>query len=147
MGVVVAARHLQLNQLVAIKFLHPGADPEGIITKRFLREARAAAALKGEHVARVFDVGTLDDGSPFMVMEYLEGMSLSKLIRRHAPLPIHEAVDLMLQACKGMEEAHNLGIVHRDIKPGNMFLTTPAGRLAHPQGVGLRDLEAQRQAR
>lgn len=124
MGVVVAARHLQLNQLVAIKFLHPGADPEGIITKRFLREARAAAALKGEHVARVFDVGTLDDGSPFMVMEYLEGMSVSKLIRRHAPLPINEAVDLMMQACKAMEEAHQLGIVHRDIKPGNMFLTT-----------------------
>ncbi len=123
MGVVVAARHLQLNQLVAIKFLHPGADPEGIITKRFLREARAAAALKGEHVARVFDVGTLDDGSPFMVMEYLEGMSLSRLIRRHAPLPVNEAVDLMLQACKGMEEAHQMGIVHRDIKPGNMFLT------------------------
>jgi serine/threonine-protein kinase len=123
MGVVVAARHVQLNQLVAIKFLLPGTDPNGIITQRFLREARAAAALKGEHVARVFDVGTLESGAPFMVMEYLEGMSLSKLIRRHAPLPMHEAVDLMLQACKAMEEAHNLGIVHRDIKPGNMFLT------------------------
>ncbi len=122
MGVVVAARHVQLNQLVAIKFLHPEADPGGTVASRFLREARAAAALRSEHVARVYDVGTLESGEPYMVMEYLEGASLSKVIRVRAPMPVAEAVDLMLQACKAMEEAHALGIVHRDIKPGNMFL-------------------------
>jgi serine/threonine-protein kinase len=123
MGVVVAARHLQLNSMVAIKFLHEGGSG-GTGTARFLREARAAAALKSEHVARVIDMGTLDDTkAPFMVMEYLEGVSLSKYIRQHAPMPVPEAASLMLQACDALGEAHARGIIHRDVKPSNMFLT------------------------
>jgi serine/threonine protein kinase len=122
MGVVLAARHIQLGHLVAIKFIRHGGDVRGVVAARFLREARASAALRSENVARVHDVGTLDSGAPYIVMEHLEGMNLSKLIRRRAPLPVEEAVDLMLQACKGLAEAHSLGIVHRDVKPGNMFL-------------------------
>jgi serine/threonine-protein kinase len=121
MGVVVAARHLQLNNLVAIKFLHEKGNQRGA-GARFLREARAAAALTSEHVARVIDVDALESGSPFIVMEYLEGTSLTKVIRKRSPLPVTETVDLMLQACDALREAHARGIVHRDIKPSNMFL-------------------------
>jgi len=122
MGVVVFARHLLLNQPVAMKFLHPNAAVRSDPLQRFLREARAAAALRSEHVARVLDVGTLPSGDPFMVMEYLEGAPLSRVIRTRAPLPIDEAVDFMLQACDAIGEAHSLGIIHRDLKPGNMHI-------------------------
>src|ERR1700758_3689017 len=73
MGVVVAARHLQLDQLVALKFVLPSAVEDGQVTERFLREAKAAVRLKSEHVAKVLDVGTLETGAPYIVMEYLEG--------------------------------------------------------------------------
>ncbi|HSN98348.1 MAG TPA: serine/threonine-protein kinase, partial [Candidatus Nanopelagicales bacterium] len=122
MGVVVIARHLLLNQPVAVKFLHPNAAIRSDPVQRFLREARAAAALRSEHVARVLDVGTLPSNDPYMVMEYLDGSPLSRVIRTRAPLPVEEAVDYMLQACDAMGEAHKLGIIHRDLKPGNMFI-------------------------
>ena len=123
MGVVVVARHLLLNQPVAVKFLHPQAALRSDPVERFLREARAAAALRSEHTVRLLDFGTLGSGDPYMVMEYLEGSPLSRVIRTRAPLPIDEAIDFMLQACDAMGEAHALGIVHRDLKPGNMFIT------------------------
>jgi eukaryotic-like serine/threonine-protein kinase len=123
MGVVVSARHIQLNHLVAIKFLNEKTTQSATGVARFLREARASAALRSEHVARVVDVGQLESGAPFMVMEYLEGRSLSKLIRKRAPLPVYQAVDLVLQACDALGEAHERGIVHRDVKPSNLFLT------------------------
>jgi len=123
MGVVVAARHLQLNQLVAVKFLRVLPDSRAELSKRFVREARAAASLRSDHVARVMDVGTLDTGVQYMVMEYLEGQTLSKLIRTRAPMPVEEAIDLILQACDALGEAHARGIVHRDVKPGNLFIT------------------------
>ncbi|WP_437730270.1 protein kinase domain-containing protein [Sorangium sp. So ce1335] len=124
MGMVVAAMHQQLQQRVAVKFLLPDATPEMI--QRFLREARAAVRLKSEHVARVIDVDTLEDGTPYMVMEYLEGVDLSQRVRQAGPLPIDEAVTYVLQACEAIAEAHAAGIVHRDIKPANLFLTTAA---------------------
>lgn len=122
MGVVVYARHLLLNQPVAVKFLHPNAAVRSDPLKRFLQEARAAAALRSEHVARVLDVGELPSGDPYMVMEYLDGSPLSRVIRTRAPLPVEEAVDYLLQACDAIGEAHRLGIIHRDLKPGNMFI-------------------------
>jgi eukaryotic-like serine/threonine-protein kinase len=122
MGVVVAATHIHLRQKVAIKFLLP--DATGEVVKRFLREARAAVRLRSEHVTRVLDVGELDGGAPFMVMEYLDGSDLSRVLRKRGPLPIEEAVDYTLQACEAIAEAHSLGIVHRDLKPANLFLTT-----------------------
>jgi tRNA A-37 threonylcarbamoyl transferase component Bud32 len=126
MGVVVAAHHLQLDERVAIKFLLPEmlANPEA--TMRFSREARAAVKIKSEHVARVTDVGVLDNGAPYMVMEYLEGSDLAAVVARGA-LPVEQAVDFLLQACEAIAEAHALGIVHRDLKPANLFLARLPG--------------------
>jgi serine/threonine-protein kinase len=122
MGVVVAARHIGLDQRVAIKFLLPEmlAHPE--IVERFAREARAASRIESDHVARVTDVDALDDDTPFMVMEYLEGSDLSSVLRGAEGLPVELAVKYLLEACEGIGEAHRLGIIHRDIKPANLFL-------------------------
>jgi len=121
MGVVVAAHHLELDQRVALKFLSPQALASAEIVARFAREARAAVRIKSEHVARVTDVGQLDNGSPFMVMEYLDGVDLSGWLAQKGPLPAEQAVDFVLQACEALAEAHALGIVHRDLKPANLF--------------------------
>lgn len=123
-GVVVAARHMQLGETVALKFLIPQADRDVTDVARFVREAQSAAKLKNEHVARVLDVGSLEDGTPFMVMEYLEGSDLDQILRHRGPFSITDAVDYVMQACEAIAEAHHLGIVHRDIKPSNFFLTS-----------------------
>lgn len=123
MGVVVAAYHVALNQRVAVKFLLPGAMESEESVGRFLREARAAVQIKSEHVARVSDVGTLENGAPYMVMEYLQGQDLSQMLASRGPLSISEACDFVIQACDAIGEAHKLGIVHRDLKPANMFVT------------------------
>jgi serine/threonine-protein kinase len=95
--------------------------PEAVA--RFAREARAAVQIHSEHVARVTDVGTLESGAPYMVMEYLQGSDLGEVLHARGPLPIPEAIGLLLQACEAIAEAHSLGIVHRDLKPANLFLT------------------------
>jgi serine/threonine protein kinase len=124
MGVVFAARHNELERRVAIKFLLPEFAEQGMAAERFRREARAAARMRGEHVCRVLDVGTLETGVPFMVMELLEGRDLaSELARRHR-LPLEEAVAYVLEACEALAEAHVAGIIHRDLKPANLFLET-----------------------
>ena len=94
----------------------------GDAVTRFAREARAAAKIASEHVARVLDVGTLDTGAPYMVMEFLEGSDLREFVKQRGPLPLSQATDFLLQACEAIAEAHSLGIVHRDLKPANMFL-------------------------
>jgi serine/threonine-protein kinase len=121
MGVVVAARHMKLDQTVAIKVLLPELMDDGEIMTRFEREARAAARIKSDHIAKVTDVGTLDSGRPYMVMEYLEGEDLETLLRRRRSLAIDQAVRLVLQICEVLSEAHGLGIIHRDLKPANLF--------------------------
>ncbi|HWN66330.1 MAG TPA: serine/threonine-protein kinase, partial [Haliangium sp.] len=123
MGVVARAHHLDLDQPVAIKLLLPRALGNDAMVQRFRREARAMVQLKSEHVSKVLDIGTLENGAPFMVMEYLEGKDLGQCLREHGPLEPGFAVDLVLQACEALAEAHAAGIVHRDIKPGNCFLT------------------------
>jgi serine/threonine-protein kinase len=120
MGWVVVATHLQLEQRVALKFMRSANNPEA--GARFLREARAAARIQSEHVARVSDVGTLENGSPYLVMEYLEGEDLAALIDAKGALPDYLAIDYAMQACEGLAEAHAAGIVHRDLKPANLFL-------------------------
>ena len=131
MGIVVAARHLRLEERVAIKFLHPDALSNTEAVARFEREARAAARIKSEHIARVSDVGTLDNGCPYMVMEYLEGEDLAQMVEQRGPLAIEQAVEFILQTCEAMAEAHSLGIVHRDLKPANLFcIRRPDGHLS-----------------
>ncbi|HEU4727320.1 MAG TPA: protein kinase [Kofleriaceae bacterium] len=125
MGVVVQATHLALNQPVAIKLLLPDVLGNQQVVQRFLREAQAAVRLRSEHVARVIDVGSLDTGVPYMVLEYLEGADLASFPR--SQLTVGGIVDLALQACEALAEAHALGIVHRDIKPANFFLTRGVG--------------------
>jgi serine/threonine protein kinase len=121
MGVVVAARHIDLDEKVAIKFLLPNMLSDGAAVARFQREAKAAVRIKSEHVARVFDVGRLQDGAPYMVMEFLEGSDLAALLARHGAMPLAQAVDFILQACVAVADAHALGIIHRDLKPANLF--------------------------
>jgi serine/threonine-protein kinase len=121
-GVVVSAKHLQLEQRVAIKFLRTALASDEVQI-RFEREARAIAKLQSEHVVLVLDVGTLDDGLPYMVMEFLEGRDLARTLKESGPLSIEDAVDCMLQVCDALSDAHANGIVHRDLKPANLFLT------------------------
>jgi serine/threonine-protein kinase len=128
---VVAAHHIHLDHRVAIKFLLPQALASKEAVARFAREARAAVKIKGEHVARVTDVGTLENGSPYMVMEYLEGSDLSQWVERSGPLRFEQAAEFVLQACEAIAEAHALGIVHRDLKPANLFVVRrPDGSLS-----------------
>jgi serine/threonine-protein kinase len=127
MGMVVSAMHLHLDERVAIKFLLPEAlaNPEAVA--RFGREARAAVKIKSEHVARVTDVGALPEtGAPYMVMELLRGKDLGQALRENGAMPVHLAVEYVLQACEALAEAHAIGIVHRDLKPANLFLTARA---------------------
>jgi len=126
MGVVVVATHLQLDQLVAIKFLLPAVAKNPDAVARFTREARAAAKIQSEHVVRVLDVATAEGGAPYMVMEYLEGKDLETTLQDQGPLPIDNAVDYVLQALEALAEAHAAGIVHRDLKPANIFLARRA---------------------
>ncbi|MCC6647964.1 MAG: serine/threonine protein kinase [Polyangiaceae bacterium] len=122
-GVVVAATHLALRQPVAIKILLPTVARAGDAGLRLQREAQAASRLRGEHTARVLDFGALEDGSTFMVMERLHGQDLAQIIRERSPIPLPLAIEFVLQACEALAEAHALGIVHRDVKPANLFLT------------------------
>jgi serine/threonine protein kinase len=124
MGVVVAATHLQLNQPIAIKFMSPLFVENEMGVSRFLLEARAAAHIHSEHVVRVLDVEMLPGGTPYIVMEYLHGEDLSRMLERRGRVSVPEAVDYVLQACEAIAEAHVAGIVHRDLKPGNLFCCT-----------------------
>ena len=122
MGVIVEATHLQLGTRVAIKILRADATEKPEVAERFLREARAAAQLKNEHICRVHDYGTLPDHSPFMVMELLEGRDLGSLVDLEGPLDSKLVAEYVIEACAGIAEAHARALIHRDLKPGNLFL-------------------------
>jgi serine/threonine-protein kinase len=136
MGVVYAAHHLELDERVALKFMQPEKWDDTKAVARFLREARAAAKIKSEHVVRVIDVCKLKNRALYIVMEYLEGSDLSVLLRTSGRVPVDRAVTYLLQACEAIAEAHALGIVHRDLKPGNLFL---ANRRSGPPIVKVLD--------
>lgn len=123
MGVVVQATHLKLKDRVALKFLRSPFASDAETLSRFEREAAIAARIKSPHVARVLDVGTLESGSPYTVMEFLEGESLDSILKARGVLDIETAVDWLLQACEALASAHAAGVVHRDIKPSNLFVT------------------------
>jgi serine/threonine-protein kinase len=126
MGLVLAARHEALEELVAIKLLRPKAAGDKIHAERFAREARSMIKIKSEHVVRVLDAGTLESGAPYIVMEYLIGRDLSQILRSEGPLHYQRAADLMLQVCEAVASAHAVGVIHRDLKPSNFFVTQRA---------------------
>lgn len=122
MGAVALARHVSLDETVAIKFLRPELRRDPVAIGRLSREAKALARIKSDHVARVLDVGATLSVGPYMVMEYLEGTDLGALLDEEGPLPVARAVECVLQLCVALTVAHTAGIVHRDIKPQNLFL-------------------------
>jgi serine/threonine protein kinase len=121
MGVVYEAQHLLLGRRFAIKFLRPELVKKRESLARFQREAQAAGALESDNVAAVLDFGIVPDGSPYLVMEYLLGENLERLLAREGTLPLERASELVLQASRGVQCAHAAGIVHRDLKPQNLF--------------------------
>jgi serine/threonine protein kinase len=126
MGIVVAARHESAgrSELVAIKLLHPKAAKDAVQVERFVREARSTVRIKSEHVVRVLDAGAEEStGSPFIVMEFLQGRDIAYVLANFGPMPPKTAVDYIIQICEAAAAAHALGIVHRDLKPSNFFLT------------------------
>jgi serine/threonine protein kinase/Tol biopolymer transport system component len=134
MGMVVAAMHLQLDKRVALKFLLPEVAANPTLVARFGREARAASKIESEHVAKVLDVGALENGAPFIVMEYLEGETLADRLAKvsragGAGLPLGETLQIAIQIADALDTAHRAGIVHRDLKPGNIMLTAAGAKL------------------
>jgi serine/threonine protein kinase len=123
MGVVFVARHVELDTRVAIKTILPEMQLVAGVVSRFAREAKAAVAIRSEHVAQVFDVGTDEELGPFIVMEFLEGRDLRAALELDGRVPLRRAVDYVLQACEALAAAHSRGVIHRDIKPENLFLT------------------------
>jgi hypothetical protein len=122
MGSVWSATHTGLGQAVAIKFISKDFVTSVEALRRFDAEAKAAAQLRSRHVVQVFDNGTLEDGTPYIAMELLRGENLYARVHRAGPIPLHEAVEILSQACKALGRAHAAGIIHRDIKPDNIFL-------------------------
>jgi serine/threonine protein kinase len=128
MGAVYEAQHVKLGRRVAVKILLPQRKNEGQLAARFLREARALARLRNRHVAQVIDVDETPEGLPYMVLEYLEGDDLSKLMPSAHHLPVETKLRHIREVCEALEEAHAQGIIHRDIKPANLFMAqTPEG--------------------
>jgi eukaryotic-like serine/threonine-protein kinase len=128
MGVVIEALDQVLKRKVALKLILPAHASDGRLRGRFIREAESMARLRSEHVAKVFEVGQLDDGSLFLAMEYLEGESLEQRVAARGPVPVNEAVEIVLDALDAVAEAHAIGLVHRDLKPANLFLSREHGR-------------------
>jgi serine/threonine-protein kinase len=124
MGVVVRVTHLEGPGVFALKFLRPSVARDSSAAKRFRREAEAAGRIESPHVVKISDVGELASGSPYLVMEYLEGTTLDARISGEMRLPLEQACDLALQIAEGLAAAHAMGVIHRDIKPANLFLTS-----------------------
>jgi serine/threonine-protein kinase len=127
MGEVYLAEHVLLRRPCAIKLIRPehASDPQSL--RRFEREVRATATLSHPNTVEVFDYGHADDGTFYYAMEYLPGLSLKELVERHGPLPPERAVHLLRQVCGALHEAHGIGLVHRDVKPGNVLVCERGG--------------------
>ncbi len=127
MGVVYEARHEVLGHGVALKFLHSDLAKRPGLTQRFMQEARVSATIQSSHVTHVTDVDTAQDGSPYLVMELLAGQALQSMLDRQGKLVPDQAIDFALQILAGLEAAHAIGVVHRDMKPDNVFVTPSGG--------------------
>ncbi len=128
MGLVYEAEHVEIGRRVAVKVLHAAFTRQGEVVARFRAEARAATRIGHPHIVEVFDSGTTVDGAVYFVMEYLEGSDLSAVIQKEGPLPAARAVAIAREICQALAAAHKAGIVHRDMKPENVFLITRDGR-------------------
>jgi serine/threonine-protein kinase len=126
-GIVIRAQNLELDERVALKFLRPEMLPHKEIVARFAREAKAASSIRSEYVAMVFDVGMMGNGTPYLVMEHLDGKDLSTVLQERGRLGPREAAEYAMQVCEALAVAHAKGVIHRDIKPDNLFVTTRSG--------------------
>ena len=140
MGLVLLATHVDLQRTVAIKIVRNELARNDEIVERLLGEAQIAANIRSEHVTRVLDLGRLDSGTPYIVLEYLQGRDLAVLLDEHGPLPFETAVDFLLQVCDALAEAHAAGVIHRDLKPENVFLTTDGAVKILDFGLSLQRL-------
>ncbi|HET9931495.1 MAG TPA: serine/threonine-protein kinase, partial [Polyangiaceae bacterium] len=123
MGIVYEGYHVELEQRVAVKVVRAEYAHHQEAVARFLNEARAIARLRGHHIAKVLDTGRAETGAPYMVLEYLEGRDLRTVLDNDGPLPVTQAVHYLLQTCEAVAEAHAVGLIHRDLKPDNLFIS------------------------
>ncbi|WP_437798130.1 serine/threonine-protein kinase [Sorangium sp. So ce693] len=133
MGSVYKAAQPAMNRMVAVKILHPKLANRKDLVSRFRREARAMSHLTHPNTVKVLLYGELEDGSLYIVMEYLEGKNLNQVVRKEGPLPVERAIPVLIQVCGALQEAHIQGIVHRDLKPENIFLSTNGGLKDYPK--------------
>ncbi|MGF1469207.1 MAG: serine/threonine-protein kinase [Sandaracinaceae bacterium] len=135
MGEVWEARHRQLARPAAVKLVRHREREDSVRNERFEREARVTASLQSPHTVQLFDYGVTEEGELFYVMELLQGMDLEELVKAHGPLPAARVVHILRQALDSLQEAHARGLVHRDIKPGNLFLARYGLRFDHVKVV------------
>ena len=133
MGAVYKASQPEMNRTVAVKILHPKLANRKDLVSRFRREARAMSHLNHPNTVKVFLYGELEDGSLYIVMEFLDGRNLHQTVRKEGPLAWERALPILIQVCGALEEAHQKGIVHRDLKPENIFLCNQAGLEDYPK--------------
>ena len=131
MGTVFEAEHTTIGRLVAVKVLHPIHAGSKEAALRFRREARAAGRISHPNVCEVYDLGTVDDGRPYLVMEKLVGETLARRMATAGRLPLTELVEILVQVLSALVAAHQKGIIHRDVKPENVFLATRVGCPPH----------------
>src|SRR6266498_274259 len=133
MGSVYRANQTAMNRLVAVKILHPKLANRKDLVSRFRREAKAMSHLSHPNTVKVLLYGELEDGSLYIVMEYLEGKNLNQTVRAEGAMAFERALPILIQVCGALEEAHRAGIVHRDLKPENIFLCTQGGLRDFPK--------------
>src|SRR6476646_10732755 len=127
MGSVYKALQPAMNRMVAVKILHPKLANRKDLVSRFRREARAMSHLTHPNTVKVYLYGELEDGSLYIVMEYLDGKNLNQTVRAEGPLPLERGLQILIQASNALEEAHHAGIIHRDLKPENIFISHQGG--------------------
>ncbi len=122
MGMIYKAKHILMKRIVAIKMMHPQYVSSASNLKRFQQEAQAASALSHPNILAVFDFGLTPAGAPYLVMDFLEGTNLAEVLDELGLLPATRATNIFAQACAGLAHAHSKGVIHRDLKPGNIML-------------------------
>jgi serine/threonine-protein kinase len=133
MGSVYKALQPEMNRMVGVKILHPKLTNRKDLVSRFRREARAMSHLTHPNTVKVFLYGELEDGSLYIVMEFLDGKNLNQTVRAEGPMPMERALPILIQVCGALEEAHRAGIIHRDLKPENIFLCQQGGFKDYPK--------------